>query len=197
MDGDTIQPRPIPRPRRNVQQKVPQEEQVKKYENVSMDSGQTIFNITEKSDDVGKKEKNVDELDNPYRNVITEMNNLNLELNKTTEKQMLMESSAVSNEDLRKPIPAPRRNQHPTGEKETGAVSKKPTRKAPGLPTKESQDTPIRPARRNSRENSNTKLYPDLEMDNRSLEKSPSSSTLNSSHSSNDNLTKFKTSSPG
>uniref|UniRef100_A0A1B0FYB8 Rho-GAP domain-containing protein n=1 Tax=Phlebotomus papatasi TaxID=29031 RepID=A0A1B0FYB8_PHLPP len=197
MDGDTIQPRPIPRPRRNVQQKVPQEEQVKKYENVSLDSGQTIFNITEKSEEVGKKEKNVDELDNPYRNVITEMNNLNLELNKTTEKQMLMESSVVSNEDLKKPIPAPRRNQHPPGEKETGAVSKKPTRKAPGLPTKESQETPIRPARRNSRENPNTKLYPDLDMDNRSLEKSPSSSTLNSSHSSNDNLTKFKTSSPG
>ncbi|XP_059616967.1 uncharacterized protein LOC132261930 [Phlebotomus argentipes] len=194
MEGDTV-PRPVPRPRRNVQQKPVPEEQGKKYENVSMDSSKTIFNITEESQEVSRVDKNVDELDNPYRNVITEMNNLNLEMNKSlsSDKKVFQDS-----EDSKKPVPAPRRHQNASAEG-SGAVSKKPTRKAPGLPSKSSKEAPQKPARRTSRDNQ-TKLYPDLEEtpdNDATLEKSASSSTLNSSHSSNDNLSKYKTSSPG
>ncbi|GAB0093383.1 Rho GTPase activation protein [Sergentomyia squamirostris] len=200
MEGETFQPRPVPRPRRNVQIKDTQpEDSGKKYENVSLDKSHTIFNIKEENEE---KVKNIDQTDNPYRNVITEMNNLNLEL----KKDLSMEKSVFESSD--KPVPAPRRHQTPSQSKETGAVSKKPTRKAPALPTtktspKESServDLPTRPARRNSRESPNTKLYPELELDEsfeNPLEKSHSSSTLNSSHSSTDNLSKFKTSSPG
>ncbi|XP_055683346.1 uncharacterized protein LOC129790114 [Lutzomyia longipalpis] len=197
-------PRPVPRPRKNLQQKTSTEEAPKKYENVTKDK--TIFNIREDQPKEGKqrKENNVDELDNPYRNVITEMNNLNLELNKSLSMEKKLLEAAGPEEEARKPVPAPRRHQS----SETGAVSKKPTRKAPGLPPNKTDtpsssaaEPPKKPARRCSRDNpQTTKIYPELQMDElptSALEKSPSSSTLSSSHSSNDNLSKFKTSSPG
>ncbi|KAG4072948.1 hypothetical protein HA402_006628 [Bradysia odoriphaga] len=196
---------PVPKPRNNSQSTA--DSSKTSYENVSIDLINKSININADNLQNSVKPKVQDKTfilpsvnkAEPYRNVISEMNNLNNNIKNNTKSSEESNKLSNLNENTPKPIPAPRRM-----ETSSGAVSKTQNvaRKAPLPPENVKIETPqkevIKPERR--RRSVTSSAVDDVDFVTKpSLVKSTSTTSMNSTNSTNSSETspKYNNPSPG